>query len=280
MKFNYDIYSETFQCSEINLKLYKNLLKSLYGEEPDPNLFLDELFETFACISNKPKTFFQSLSYEQIFLLLLQLRTNTFGDSCQIVIKNENEENQNIFLNLDNIKTDVMGAIELMCQPIVVDDILVNLKPPLLNHYNATDLILNCVNSCVLLKENVKLEITTLEEAKQLIETLSPKVVVQISNAYKRFVQEIENLNFLEFVKDKNYFLGLSQPFDQSIVWYAKLFFSENLSTLYENIFYLAKYANFTPSYLENECSPGEYIFFVKKLSAILSEQNAQNSVE
>ena len=47
-----------------------------------------------------------------------------------------------------------------------------------------------------------------------------------------------------------------------------KLLFGEQLLTLYSNIFNLCSQGNLTPEYIEN-CTPGEYILFVKKIEEV-----------
>jgi hypothetical protein len=42
--------------------------------------------------------------------------------------------------------------------------------------------------------------------------------------------------------------------------------------SLYDNIFALTKLTKLTPEYVEN-CTPGEYLLFVKKLEAMNSKQ-------
>ncbi len=62
-------------------------------------------------------------------------------------------------------------------------------------------------------------------------------------------------------------------------MWFVKLFFSEPLNTLYDNIFYLSYKANMNSEYIES-CTPGEYIYFIKKLEQILHEQSQQQNQE
>jgi hypothetical protein len=286
MKFYYNVFSDVLQCTELNVKLYKNLLKSLYGETPDINLFLEEFFEIFVAISNKPKEYFEALSPEQLFLLLLQLRTNTFGNSCQIVINKETEskEKQNIYLNLDNIKEEIFNVLELIHQPLIINNVQLCLKPPSvtkLRQFNPFDPILNYLDSCTVLTEkDSTFKIQTNEEAKRIVELLPPKAFVDIMTTCNNYIEKLDGINFIAFVKEQKYFLGFSQPLLESLVWFAKLFFSEDITTLYENIFYLSKHSNMSPLYIENECTPGEYVFYTKKLSAILNQKNAENGVE
>mgnify|MGYP000222916683 CR=1 FL=1 len=60
----------------------------------------------------------------------------------------------------------------------------------------------------------------------------------------------------------------------KNLCTFIKLLFNDQLLSIYENIFALCKLGNFTPEYIEN-CTPGEYILFVKKLEQ-LNKTNTQ----
>ena len=61
-----------------------------------------------------------------------------------------------------------------------------------------------------------------------------------------------------------------------------KLVYNTNLENIYDCMFALAKAANFSCEFLDN-CSPGEFYLFVKKLEQLNAQQqqasNEQNSV-
>jgi len=92
-------------------------------------------------------------------------------------------------------------------------------------------------------------------------------------------IKQLDNVNLFSLmpgIQDK--FL----PFNlnvQNLMFLLKLVYGDQLLVLYENIFALCKLSNFTPEYIEN-CTPGEYTFFVKKLEALNNSKTSNNLVD
>jgi hypothetical protein len=122
------------------------------------------------------------------------------------------------------------------------------------------------------------LVIETNEEAKNITERLPIKVTFAIIEHFEKIIKELKNLNFLKRYKITEHNLGFI-PSNDSLLWFTKLIFNESLESFYDNIFYLAKLANISPSYTES-CSVGEYFVYTGTLQRTLAQQNSENSQE
>ncbi len=153
----------------------------------------------------------------------------------------------------------------------------INLKPPTLKK------VLNSLEveeDYLLMIDNLEnqsgiIKINTSEQAKHLFDALPPKISLQIIDFHRQYIETTVSNNLLErygIVDQKLNFI----PTLETVIWFAKLFFNESLSSLYDNIFYLCIKGKMSADYIE-QCNPGEYIYFVKKLEEWLSQQNKQN---
>ena len=106
MKFVSNLSKETLICSELQVKDYKELLKASYGEDINKLIFVETLCEIFAKTTNKPTEYFKKLNIIDLFCLLLDVRINSQGDICKVVITRD-EKKMNLELRLDLIKGDL-----------------------------------------------------------------------------------------------------------------------------------------------------------------------------
>ena len=120
-----------------------------------------------------------------------------------------------------------------------------------------------------------KRQITTHDTAKMVSDILSPKDCVKISTLFVEYLTSASDIDLLIHYKIKNRTLKFTPTF-KTLMWYTKLFFSEPLNTLYDNLFYLSYRAHIDPSYIE-QCNIGEYMYFIKKLEQVLHEQQQAN---
>ena len=278
MKFPITLSSIKVKCSELKVKQYKEILKSIYGDEPSTLLFADTLLYIFSDLLNLDKDYLQAnLTVYDLFLLLLEVRTHSLGNTSSIVIERDSKK-MTVNLNLDNIKVDLEKINPLKFETSVsFNDMTINLKPPTLEKILTS---LEVEDEYLLIIDNLEnqsgiVKINTSEQAKHLFNVLPPKISLQIIDFYRQYIEATASNNFLErygIVDQKLNFI----PTLETVIWFAKLFFNESLSSLYDNIFYLSIKGKMSAEYIE-QCNPGEYIYFVKKLEEWLSQQNKQN---
>jgi hypothetical protein len=283
MKLKSELCTQTILFREPSLKHYKYLLKSLYGESPDPETFVSTIIDIAADITNKPSEFFENLNIVDFFSFLLDWRILILGRECSVIIK-QNDKDMKLSLNLDVFKTDLNEGFKSY----------INKK---ININTSTEIMFDCPSFSRLLiepsfdnteedylffikkaflKQNYKtneIEISNNKQAKLLFEKLLPTNSIQIIDHYANFVEKCKSLNFFERYNLKTNHLLQFVPTIQNIIWLCQLFFNESLSNIYDNLFYLSYYGKMDLNYIENS-TVGEYIYFTNMLKTTINSKN------
>lgn len=292
MKVNYKLLNTNFDCNELCVKQYKDFLKSFYGEaeQVDLQAFLKKFIALFCELSEKPASFFHDLSFLDLFLLLVQLRVYTLGPICKITIKTTPEQDSedetsnspekvNVDLNLERTIQDILYFLELNTPRQITEDnvdIFINF-PSFHNTITTNNSAEYYIKQCRV--NDIVMTNMTTEQTKAFVENLSAKILYKVLAEQQELFANLMQLNFLQYYEG----VSLSLNFDmkpETFLWYCKLFFNETLQTFFDNMFYLSYIGHFNLSYLENDCTPGEYVYFIKKLNASLQEKNKGTSNE
>jgi hypothetical protein len=275
MKFISDLSSHKLVCSELTVADYKQILKCSFGDEPDLELFSETICDVIGKLTNKSSEFVKSLPMSDVLCILIDLRLKSMGDVVTVSVKSE-EKQMSLDLNLSTIKEDIKQFYKpFCCSKITQKDLEIVLSVPSIEMLSAKtdDEYLYFIKS-VLLKKST-FEISNIEEASALFEKISAKVASQIISHCRQFIESVKELNLLACYEGIDQKLGFV-PTIENLLWFVKLLFNEPLDAFYDNIFYLAKHVNMTPQYIES-CTPGEYIYFTKKLEASIAAQNQGN---
>ncbi len=270
MKIKCELSESILFCSELQVKSYKNLIKSLYGETPDPEIFFEVLYEILETYTNKPKDFFEQLSIIDLFCLTIEIRRLCFGDICKLSVQTEDKK-VTLSLNLALLKMDLLKLSRSLVKSIEQDDIRIVCKPPSFGRLeNATDHLLSVITEVGVVNQQ-KIQIANNEQADQLLNRLSSKTFFEINQTAKDLLTKITNFDVfsryshlkqqLNFSLSKTYF-----------VWFAKLMFGEDLNDIFNNIFYLSHYNHMNGQYIEN-LPVGEYNVYVNLLKGYLQSQ-------
>jgi len=275
MKFKINIDKQTISCKELPVFLYKDLLKCTYGDEPDVQTFLEVLFDIFSSLSNKPISYFRELSIIDLLSCIFQLRMNTFGDRVNINLNSDNAK-KTLELRLDWANEDLLRFDkEIIKQTLIVDSVEVKLSYPTIQRLeeSSNEEYLCFVQSIKI--GNKTIDIKTNEEAKNITERLPIKITMGIVEYFENIVKEIRNLNFLKRYGITEPTLGFV-PSSSSLLWFTKLMFNESIQSFYDNLFYLSKLANISPSFIES-CSVGEYFVYTGTLQRTIAQENGSN---
>jgi hypothetical protein len=267
--------------SELKVKEYKELLKGSFGDEPNTTIFFDTLFEIFEKLTGKPVSFFyQELTILDMFYLLLDMRNNFLDNVCKVVIMNDDKQ-MNLELRLDYIQEELIEVYSLIQDKIIADsNFEIILGYPCINRLldNSEHSYLRFIKELRILNSNNEIQsiqIQTNEQARLLIEKITPKKLFEIINHYESLTKEIANYNFLDRYNIPQS-LNIVPTIDM-FVWLTKLIFSESLLDFYDNLFCLACYGHMNPEYIEN-CSVGEYKLFVSQLKQTMNSKEQKDS--
>lgn len=276
MKFQLQVSEQVISCEELTVSLYKDLLKSIYGDEPDVQVFIQTVSNILSLLTDKPLSFFEKLSVMDLMSCLLQLRMNSLGDRV-IVSLNLDDVKRSLELRLDWVNEEILDFNKsIIKNTIKVGTIEVEIDSP-----SPIRLIEKISDEYLYFVKSIKIDdrvlvIETNDEAKNITERLPIKVTFAIIEHFEKIIKEIKGLNFLKRYKITEHTLGFI-PSNDSLLWFTKLIFNESLESFYDNIFYLAKLANISPSYTES-CSVGEYFVYTGTLQRTLAQQNSESS--
>ena len=273
MKFLIKLSKESILCTELLIKDYKNILKSSYGEESEVDMFIfiETLCEIFSNVSGNEPSYFKKLSIFDFFCFLLDLRINCIGNVCSVVLHQEDKK-ANLDLRLDFIKEDLIQLSSSITSTITNDNININLDCPSIEKLlialkeGEQEEYKKFIKDVVVTKQNEKIQKSILhqKETDLLINSISAKTLVELIDLFDSTIQKINNTNFLNRYRIKKQVVNFYPSLDV-LLWFTKLIFTEQLDSLYDNIFLLSYKAHMNADYVE-KLVVGEYQYFVNCL--------------
>jgi hypothetical protein len=257
--------------NELKVKHLKTIYKCLLGEEIDKDI----LFYNLSNILNElTKEEVSNLNFVDYFILLLEIRILSIGNSIKIQI----QENTTLEVNLMEVLNSLQNfeLFELL-QPENYDN-KIKIYYRLPNILEVCDLYTNQHNLIYFFLDKIVIDDVCFELKKnpnieKIVNSLPAKIFAKIHKKIQSFVNYFNGVNLLSYnphIKDATIYFNLNI---KNLCLIVKLLFGDHLMALYENIFALCKLGNFTPEYIEN-CSPGEYLLYVKKLEEISKPKN------
>lgn len=278
MKYISQLSKDTLLCSELLVKDYKEILKCTYGEEPNKKIFVETICEILAKIVQKPISFIKSLNVIDLFCLILDVRFNSLGP-CNVVLT-QNEQKFNLELNLGYIKEETEQLFNNLSTTIEHNGIEIVFECPSVERLlqNTKDDYLSYIKGSYITRNGEKrfIGITTNEQAELLFDKIPPKISLELIQKFNNFVEQITGMNFLSRYGFKDQKLVFIPSLD-SLIWFNKLMFNEDLNSLYENIFYLSYSGKMNAEFIENS-AVGEYNYYVALLRQALAEKNSKNA--
>jgi len=276
VKFISKLTNESVVCSELKVKDYKEILKCTLGDEPDQNIFIETICEVLERTTNKTADFFKNLSVIDLFILLLDLRINSQGDVCKVVVTKD-EKQMNLELQLEDLKKEMLEfSKQALNSEIEQDNLKIIFSSPSSTRLLETteEEYLYFIKEVYFKKLNKRILVETNEQARLLFDVLVPKTSLKIIEQFNETIKKFSEYNFLKKYKGVEQKLSFL-PSLSSLIWFTKLLFNEPLEALYNNIFYLAHLGHIDANYIEN-CSSGEYLLFTKILERTLNSRSTE----
>lgn len=277
MKFDVEVLNKNIVCSELTVRDYKALLKCSYGDQPDHKTFVYTIIDVLSNITNKPSDYFLHSSIIDVFLLLLKTKINSQSETCKVVVTKDNKQ-MNLELNFEGIYEDIKKWFSpFLNKTFVWDSVEVTFDSPTLGmliEEAVEDEIIYFLRGCKIVDKHEKiLTPSNTKEANMLLDNLPPKLIADIYTHFGMFAKTLLSKNLLSRynIEGTEQKLMFSPSLD-SLIWFTKLMFNEPLDVFYDNLFYLTNLGHFSASYVE-ECTPGEYTYFIKKLEQTLAKQ-------
>lgn len=281
MDFDFDDFASKILDNEISVKQYKFILKTLWPAEPPPEPTIKKLCFVLSEITQTPVSYFESLTFLDIFLLFVVMRIYCFGPSLELSFTTHEEKKAKITLNLAKTIDSLKEIQSKHCTPKIIKngDFTLTAELPsikrMLEKKDADPLYSLFLTSITLQSCENDLRIDNNSLAQSVIDRLPPKITQELSNNARHFLQDIQHINLFSGY-DTNESLLLSFNVE-SLIQITKLLFSEPLNTFYDNLFYLAHFGNMNPEFIER-CTVGEYIYFINLLTATIEQKNSQQT--
>ena len=279
MIFKSKIVQEPIFLTELAVRDYKELLKCILGDEPDKFCFVETICTLFSNITNKPSSFFKTLSVLDFLLLIIDVRIYSNGHLCPIRVQ-RNGKTANLDLNLSVLQSDLIKTFEPFCNNILQHEKLAVVfdcpsVEKLVDINSEHEEYLLFLKKATIFNQKA-LEVKTMEQTALLFDKLSPKMSLQIIEKYKKYVEVCASTNFLSRYRITESTLNFVPTLD-NLIWFAKLLFNESLEVFYNNLFYLAHYGHMNLTHIE-QGSVGEYIYYANKLRSMQNTES--NSTE
>lgn len=257
---------------ELKVKQYKTILKGLLGDNLDYDTAFTNINNVIAQITNLTSDEINTLSFLDYFLLIFEIRSNSIGSS--IIAETTDSQSTKIDINIQKLIDHLHNInTEALLQPETVNNITISYKLPTVRNIinmdsnNLESIHYTCLNSLALNNKTIYIDDFSNDEIKIILGKLPTICTTHIINRAQKFIELFNNINLIKHLKgleDKQLIFNFNI---KNLGIILKLLFGEDLFTLYENIFVLARDANIPPQYIE-ECTPGEYYLYVKRLEA------------
>lgn len=259
---------------ELKVKHLKILYKCLVGDEIDHSILIFNLNHVLTEIVDDSIV---NLNFLDYFILLLDIRMVSIGGKITLQLN----ENTSLEVNLEQL-VKLLKEIDLsLLEPETFENnITIHLRLPTIleisQFTNNEDFFYYFIEK-IIIHDHV-LNFETIYKQK-ILNRLPAKIYASLYRKIQKLVSHFNEINLL------SYNIHIKEPvllfnFNISnLCLIIKLLFGNHLMVLYENIFALCKIGNFTPEYIEN-CNPGEYLLYVKKLEEINKPENGSSGVE
>jgi len=269
-------------CKELKVKHYKIILKCLLGN--DVILCLNNINSILLDITNLTNIEINKLNFIDYFLLLLEIRRNNISNT--ILAETIDDKSTKITINISKIINIIQNIkYQHLLVPDNVDSFYIYYKLPTIREisYIETDSLETVYG--LFLKEiitnNIKIPFSNLKKntLNELFVYFPAKLTTHLVKRAENIISIFNDINLLSYIpglKDKHLMFNFNI---NNLYLLIKLLFGDQLLSLYSNIFELSKQINMSPEYIEN-CTPGEYGIFVKKLEALNNDNNTQPSID
>lgn len=264
------------QCEEITVNTYKQLLKVLKQPSLEEKEFYDFLYDVIGSPMSLQRELFNKLSILDVFCILLDIRLFT-RDNVTKLLLTVGEKKATYHLDLNQVKqkmlefgnsfSEVLGEppLQVICgYPSIGCTSLQNTA----RHIKGA-ILTNADNHSQFVE-------TSSEQAEILLDKLSPKTLISIQNSITNNHKEMIKFNFLDGDLTKGFWLGIPHTYEL-LRSFIDLIYTDSLSSMLDNIFYLSHHSNMNPSFIHT-IPYEEYDYYVNRLILTLKSNKEESS--
>lgn len=266
--------NQSLFCEELKVKHLKSIYKCLLGDEPDTELLFYNLHNIIKSLTRSDLNEIDFLDY---FILLIEIRCSCIGSVINIQISENTNFEINLYKFIETLKNINLNDF---LKPEHFDDIAVYFKLPKIYEIVQFNTELETIYSYFIKEvqiKDLKYSFKSPKETEDFLKHLPAKYFSTITQKINDLVSYFNNVNLLGY-NENLIKSNIILPFNfniKNLFGVVKILFGNHLMPLYENILALCKINNFTPEYIEN-CTPGEYLLFIKKLEEMNFQKQQQ----
>lgn len=268
------------EFKELTLNQYRQLLKCFIGDEIDCRFIFsntNNILQTLTKLSEKE---IKELSFVDYFLLLFNIRQISIGDIVSLYVFDNEQKQLKVELRIQNLINEIKNnkLNELLHWEVTdIGEIYYRLPTVEEIHYleNTTD---SSIYTFFLQKikfsnTEINLENFSFEEKERIVQKIPVKAMTCLTKRTQELINFFNSVNLLNTINTSTFDKTLPFTLNSEILGFVyKLVYNTNLENIYDCMFALAKAANFSCEFLDN-CSPGEFYLFVKKLEQLNTQQ-------
>lgn len=274
------LLQKEIEFKELTLNQYRQLLKCFIGDEIDSRFIFsntNNILQTLTKLSEKE---IKELSFVDYFLLLFNIRQISIGDIVSLYVFDNEQKQLKVELRIQNLINEIKNnkLNELLHWEVTdIGEIYYRLPTVEEIHY-----LENTTNSSIYTfflqkikfsNTEINLENFSFEERERIVQKIPVKAMTCLTKRTQELINHFNNLNLLKSINNETFDKVLPFTLNSEILGFVyKLVYNTNLENIYDCMFALAKAANFSCEFLDN-CSPGEFYLFVKKLEQLNAQQ-------
>ena len=276
-----EIFKKQIKITELTVKELKVVLKYLLSITTAHNIVIDAFTELFLQKTDLTREDIENFNFIEFFLLLFHLKCT--GSSCIIKVETTvNDKKASFNLNIRSFieRLNAIDVKELVLQDHLKNGIVVEYTLPSIKEVfeqDAQNLPCCFIKSISMPDtETIHVKHFTSNEKKLLYNSLPIHVALAVKKRANQVVNYFNEINFLDYLWEDT--INLLFNFNKTnLILLIKLLFNDNLLTLHENQFMLARHGNIPIDYIEN-CTPGEYMFYIEFLNRALNPKKDTSS--
>lgn len=282
-----DLLQSSLDFKELDLKQYRQLLKCFLGDEVYTDLIFnntDNIIKELTSLSYKQ---INNLNFLDYCLLLFTIRQVSIGDTVSLYAEDIEQKQLKIDLRISKVIEQIIDKkiVDLLI-PETIDQCYLEYRLPSIREililekekdiYSFYTFFLKSIKFS---KSTINLEDYTFKEREEIIQKIPVKVMTGLTKRTHAIVEYCNKINLLQSLNNKTFDKKLYLTLNSQIIAFViKLIYNTSLESIYELMFALSKAANFSCSFLD-DCSPGEFYFFTKKLEEISARQQESNNL-
>lgn len=278
------------EFKELTLSQYRQLLKCFIGDEIDPKFIFTNTNNILQSLTNLTEKEIKQLSFVDYFLILFNIRQISISDIVSLYVFDNEQKQIKAEIHIQNLINEISNTeIKKLIMPESTDVGEIFYRLPTieeilyLENSSNTSLYTFFLQKIKFSNTEINLESYSFEEREQIVQKIPVKIMTCLTKRTQELISSFNKLNLLKSINNETFNRVLPFTLNSEILGFVyKLVYNTNLENIYDCMFALAKAANFSGEFLDN-CSPGEFYLFVKKLEQLNAQQqqasNEQNSV-